>query len=133
LRPINFDAQLILVMEFQAFSQGVKICPPKKLKTKNPVSIGVYQQKRGLKLAPQEQPHSNHSRSSHPPTAFGVTRLACSGSILAARPAQTASLNPPESRRADDPDAWFDHAAGAIIVRKTYRLPVPDRRRAVAR
>ena len=74
---------------------------------------------------PQEQPHSNHSRSSHPPTpavaGFG-----------AARPPVTShatSLNPPESLQAADPDAWFDHAAGAIIVRKTCRLPVPDRRR----
>jgi hypothetical protein len=40
-----------------------------------------------------------------------------------------ASKNPPESWRTDAPDAWFDHAAGAIIVRKTYRLPVLDRRR----
>jgi hypothetical protein len=77
---------------------------------------------------PQEQPHSNHFRSSHPPTAFGATRLACSGGILAARPAQTASLTPPESRRTDVPDAWFEHAAGAIIVRRTYRLPVQARR-----
>ena len=66
---------------------------------------------------PQEQPHSNHSRSSHPPTAFRATGSACSGDILAARPAQPASMNPPESRRAAVPDAWFDHAAGAIILR----------------
>ena len=76
---------------------------------------------------PQEQPHSNHSRSSHPPTAFGATRLACSGGILAASPAQTASLTPPESRRTDAPDAWFDHAAGVILLRKTFRLPWPTR------
>ena len=84
---------------------------------------------------PQEQPHSNHSRPSHPPTAFGAAGSACSGGILAAESAQTARMNPPESLQADAPDAWFDHAAGAIIVRKTCRLPVqarrnePDRRR----
>ena len=72
---------------------------------------------------PQEQPHSNHSRSSHGSAAFGATGSACSGGILAARPAQPASLNPPESRRTVVPDAWFDHAAEVIIVRKTYRLP----------
>ena len=66
---------------------------------------------------PQEQPHSNHSRSSHPPTAFGATRLACSGGILAAGSARTASLTTPESRRTVVPDARFDHAAGAIILR----------------
>jgi hypothetical protein len=45
----------------------------------------------------------------------------------AARPPVTshaASLTTPESRQTDAPDAWFDHAAGAIIVRKTYRLPI---------
>ncbi len=81
------------------------------------------------RVAPQEQPHSNHSRSSHPPTAFRATGLACSGGILAAGAAKTASMNPPESRRTDVPDAWFDHAAGVIMVRKACRLPVPDRRR----
>jgi hypothetical protein len=55
--------------------------------------------------------------------------LACFGGILTAGSAETPSLNPPESRRTDAPDAWFEHAAGAIIVRRTYRLPVPDRRR----
>jgi len=49
--------------------------------------------------------------------------LACFGGILTAGSAQTASMNPPESRSAAAPDAWFDHAAGAIIMRKTYRLP----------
>ena len=77
---------------------------------------------------PQEQPHSNHSRSSHGATAFGATRLACSGGILAARPAHPASLTTPESRRTDAPDAWFDHAAGTIIVRMICRLPVQVRR-----
>ena len=77
---------------------------------------------------PQEQPYSNHSRSSHPPTAFGATGLACSGGILATRPAQPASLTTQESLTATVPDAWFDHAVGVIIVRKTRRLPVPDRR-----
>ena len=77
---------------------------------------------------PQEQPHSNHSRSSHGPTAFRATGLACSGGILAAGAAKTASLNPPESCRTDAPDAWFDHAAGVIMVRQTYRLPVQARR-----
>lgn len=69
-------------------------------------------------VPPQEQPHSNHSRSSHPPTAFRATGLACFGGILAARPAKTATLNPAESRRTDAPDAWFDHAAGGVILRK---------------
>jgi len=78
---------------------------------------------------PQEQPHSNHSRKAHGPTAFGATRLACSGGNLAFGSAQPASLTTPESRHATASDAWFDRAAGAIIVRKTYRLPVPDRRR----
>ena len=73
-------------------------------------------------MAPQEQPHSNHSQSSHPPTAFRATGLAGSGGILAAGSPQTANMNPPESRRALVPDAWFDHAAGAIIARKTRRL-----------
>lgn len=79
-------------------------------------------------MAPQEQPHSNHSRSSHPPTAFRATGLAGSDDILAARPAQTARMNPSESRRTVVPDAWFDHAAGVIMVRQTYRLPVQARR-----
>jgi len=55
--------------------------------------------------------------------------LACSGGILAAGRAQAAIQNAPESPSATAPDAWFDHATGVIIVRKTYRLPVPDRRR----
>ena len=76
-----------------------------------------------MKVAPQEQPHSNHSRSSHPPTAFCATGLAGSGGILAAGSDSPASMNPPESRRTDAPDAWFDHAAGVIMVRKTYRIP----------
>jgi hypothetical protein len=80
-------------------------------------------------MAPQEQPQSNHSRSSHPSTALCATRLTGSGGILAAGSASPASLNPPESRQTDAPDARFDHAAGVIIDRKTYRLPVPDRRR----
>ena len=55
--------------------------------------------------------------------AFRATGLAGSGDILAAGSAQTASRNPPESRRAAVPDAWFDHAAGVIMVRQTCRLP----------
>ncbi len=74
------------------------------------------------RMAPSAQPHSNHSRSSHPPTAFRATRSACSGDTLAAGSAQTGSLTTPESRLAVVPDAWFDHAAGAIIARKTRRL-----------
>ena len=71
---------------------------------------------------PQESPISNHSRSSHPPTASGVTGFACSGDILAARQAHPASLTTPESLSTAAPDARFDHTAEAIIVRKTYHL-----------
>jgi len=73
---------------------------------------------------PQEQPHSNHSRKAHGPTAFGATRLACSGGNLAVGSAQPASLTTPEIRQTDDPYAWFDHAAGVVILRKTYRPTV---------
>jgi len=79
-------------------------------------------------MAPRSLPHPNRSRLSHRADALAATGFACSGGTLATRPAQTANMNPPESRRAVVPDAWFDHAAGVIIVRKTYRLPVPDRR-----
>jgi hypothetical protein len=91
------------------------------------VLTGWYGNLPRYKMAPQEQPHSNHSRSSHPPTALRATGLTCFGGNQAAGPVQTASMNPPESRRTDALDAWFDHAAGVIIVRRTYRLPVQAR------
>lgn len=80
------------------------------------------------RMAPQEKPYSNHSRSSHPPTAFGAARLACSGGVMAVGSAQTASLKAAESPATTAPDAWFDHAVGVIMVRKTYRLPRTENR-----
>ncbi|MGI6098394.1 MAG: hypothetical protein ACOYD3_01410 [Kiritimatiellia bacterium] len=55
--------------------------------------------------------------------------MTCSGGFPSAGSSPTASLTPPESRRIDAPDAWFDHPAGLIMVRTACLLPVPDRRR----
>jgi len=103
---------------------GAKSETPDHLRDRAFVLTGWYGNLPQNKMAPQESPVSNHSLIEHPPAALGPARLTCSTGVSVAGLARTASRSPPESPWASAPDAWFDHAAGMVIVRKTCRLPM---------